>query len=81
MTAIVNLQIPFEFFVSAVASLSLEDKRKLADILEDAIFEAEEDLEGDPEVLAEVEEARKDYQEGNHRTIQEYIAQRSQSKI
>ncbi|BAU10895.1 hypothetical protein LEP3755_13870 [Leptolyngbya sp. NIES-3755] len=74
MSAIVNLQIPFESLVKAVASLSLEDKRKLADILEDAIFGAEEDLENDPEVLAEVEEARKNYQEGNYRTIQEYIA-------
>jgi len=75
MSAIVNLQVSFESLVEAVTSLSLEDKRKLADILEDAIFEAEEDFENDPEVLAEVEEARKDYREGNYQTIQEYITQ------
>jgi hypothetical protein len=77
MSAIVNLQVPFDSLVNAVASLSLEDKRKLVDILEDAIFEAEADLEDDPEVLAEVEEARKNYQKGNCRTIQEYTAAKS----
>jgi hypothetical protein len=66
MSAIVTLQVPFESLVAAVRSLSLEDKQKLVDILEDAIFEAEEDLENDPAVLAEVEEARKDYQEGSY---------------
>ncbi|GAP98430.1 hypothetical protein [Leptolyngbya sp. NIES-2104] len=76
--SIVNLQVSFESLIEAVTSLSLEDKRKLADILEDAIFETEEDLENDPEVLAEVEEARKDYREGNYQTIQEYAAQRSE---
>lgn len=74
----VNLQVPFESIVNAMSSLSLEEKRKLAEILEDAIFEAEEDLENDPEVLAEVEEARKDYRECNYQTIQEYAAQRSE---
>ncbi len=52
MSAIVNLQVPFESLVEAVASLSLEHRRRLADALEDAIFEAEEDLEDNSEVLS-----------------------------
>lgn len=75
----VNLQVPFESIVNAMASLSLEEKRKLVEILEDSIFEAEEDFENDPEILAEVEEAREAYRQGEHKTIQEYIAERSQA--
>lgn len=61
MAAIVRLQIPFESLVEAIALLDLEDKHKLREISEDQIFEAEEDLENPPEVLAEVEEARNAY--------------------
>ncbi|NJL23113.1 MAG: hypothetical protein HC895_23485 [Leptolyngbyaceae cyanobacterium SM1_3_5] len=78
MAAIVRLQIPFESLVEAIASLDLKDKHKLREILEDQIFEAEEDLENDPEVLAEVEEARNAYQAGDYQTIQDYIADRSE---
>lgn len=77
--ATVRLQIPFESLVEAIASLDLEDKHKLREILEDQIFEAEEDLENDPEVLAEVEEARNAYQAGDYQTIQDYIADRSET--
>ncbi|HLO88856.1 MAG TPA: hypothetical protein VK203_28150 [Nostocaceae cyanobacterium] len=74
----VNLQVSFESLIEAITSLSLEEKNQLLEILEDQIFEAEEDLiETDPQVLAETEEARKDYQNSNYKTIQEYIANHS----
>lgn len=75
---IVRLQVTFESLIEAIASLSLEEKRNLLDILEEQIFEAEEDLiEQHPQILAEVSEARKAYQNGDYTTIQEYIANRS----
>jgi hypothetical protein len=74
----INLQVSFESLVGAIASLNAENKRQLIEILEDQLFEAEEEMENHPEVLAEVAEARKAYQAGDYQTIQEYIA--SQSK-
>jgi hypothetical protein len=76
----INLQVSFESLVGALvkalgtrlASLNTENKRQLIEILEDQLFEAEEDMENHPEVLAEVAEARKAYQAGDYQTIQEY---------
>ncbi len=76
---IVRMQVSLESLIEAITSLNVEVKRKLMEILEDQIFEAEEDvMENDPEVLAEVEEARKAYQIGNYQTIQEYITNQSE---
>jgi hypothetical protein len=53
--------------VEAIATLDLENKQRLLEILEDQIFDAEEDeMENSPEVLAEVEESRKAYQAGDY---------------
>ncbi len=79
MPATVKLQISFEALVEAIATLDLENKQQLLEILEDQIFDAEEDeMENSPEVLAEVEESRKAHQAGDYQTIEEYIANRSQ---
>lgn len=74
----INLSIPFESLVNAVQSLSLEDQQKLLEILEDQIFEAEEEWEKSPEILAEVEEARQAYQAGDYQTIGEFMSNQSQ---
>jgi regulator of replication initiation timing len=79
MSTIVNLQIPFVSLVEAIASLNLEDKYKLREILEDQLFEAEEEMENDPDVLAEVEQARREYQVGDYLTLQDYIASRAEN--
>ena len=51
-------------------TLNVEVKRTLVEILADQIFETEEDdMENDPDVLAEVAEARKAYQIGDYQTI------------
>jgi hypothetical protein len=73
MTATVNLQISLEALVEAIATLALANKRQLLEILEDQIFDAEEDeMESSPEVLEEVAEARKAYQAGDYQTLEEY---------
>ncbi len=74
----VQLQIPFEALVDAISSLGLEEKRRLWQLLDEEITEAEEDLlEEDPTIKAEIQEARSAYQTGDYQTIEEYIANRS----
>jgi hypothetical protein len=49
----------------------LEQKHQILGILEDRLFEAEEDaIEQDPLVAAEIEEAQKEYQIVDYQTIQ-----------
>jgi hypothetical protein len=75
----VRMQVSLESLIEAIATLDLGVKRKLLEIIEDQIFESEEEsMENDPEVLAEVEEARKAYQIGDYQTIQEYITNQSE---
>lgn len=74
----VRLQIPFESLVNAIASLGLEEKRRLWQLLDEEIAQAEEDLlEQDPTVQAEIQSARVAYQTGDYQTIEEYIGNRS----
>lgn len=76
--ASVQIQIPFDSLIEAIASLDLEKKHQLLEIIEDLVFEAEEEsIEQNPQVLDEVEEARQAYQKGNYQTIQEYITGQS----
>ena len=73
----VTLSIPFKSLIDSVAELSLEDKRRLWELLEEQIAQAEEETwERDPTVQAEIQEARAAYQAGEYVTIDEYITQR-----
>jgi hypothetical protein len=75
----VQIQIPFESLIEAITSLDLEKKHQLLEIIEDLVFEAEEEAtEQDIQVLEEVKEARKAYQNGDYKTIEEYIKCQSQ---
>ncbi|PZD70385.1 hypothetical protein C1752_13692 [Acaryochloris thomasi RCC1774] len=50
------------------------------DILKDQVFEAEEEaMENEPDVVAEVSDARHAYETGDYQTIEEYRTRRSQS--
>jgi len=74
---IITLEIPFELLVDAIASLGIDEKRRLWQLLEEEIAEAEADLlEEDPSVKAEIESARVAYEAGDYQTIDEYIASR-----
>lgn len=58
--------------------INLEEKRKLWQILDEQIVEAEDNLlEEDPNIQAEIEEARTAYKVGDCITLDEYIAQQS----
>jgi hypothetical protein len=73
----VRLLIPFESLVDSVSALSLRDKLRLWELLDEQIAQAEEEAwEQDPTVQAEIREARAAYQAGDYVTIDEYIARR-----
>lgn len=78
MTSVIQVSISFDSLIIAIKSLNLSQKRELLEILEDETFEAEEELEEDPKILAEIEEARQAYQRGDYQTIQDYIATQSE---
>jgi hypothetical protein len=78
MPAVVKLQLSLEDLAEAIASLDLQEKLQLQEIIEQQIFEAEEDLyEDDPETRAEIQAVRAEYAAGEYLTIDEYLAQRS----
>ena len=80
-TGTIKLVIPFDILTDAVAELSLEDKRRLFELLYEQIEQADEDaLEQDPAVRAEIEQALKDYEAGDYLTIEAYMAQQRQKK-
>jgi len=74
---IVQLCIPFEALADAVAELSLKNRRRLWELLDEQMAQVEEEVwERDPTVQAEIQEARAAYQAGDYMTIDEYMAQR-----
>lgn len=75
MSATVQLQLSFSSLVEAISSLDFTEKQQLQEIIEQQLFEAEEDaIEQDPQVLAEVAAARQAYKNGDYQTIQAYAA-------
>ncbi|GAP97222.1 hypothetical protein [Leptolyngbya sp. NIES-2104] len=77
MPAIVKLQLSLEELLEVIASLDLEEKRQLQEMLEQKIFEDEEaDYEDDPETLAEIQAVEDEYAAGDYLTYDEYLAQR-----
>ena len=74
MTTTVNLQVPFEFLLQALQTLSPREKYTLLEQLEEDLFQSEDDMENDPIVAVAVLASRQAYQQGDHVTIQDYIA-------
>jgi hypothetical protein len=73
----VTLLIPFESLIDSVTALSLEDKRRLWELLYEQLAQAEEEMwDQDPTTQAEIQEARAAYRSGDYVTIDEYIAQK-----
>ncbi len=75
----VRLLIPFEALADSVTGLSLKDKRRLWELLDEQMAQAEEELwERDPAVQAEIQGTRAAYQAGDYVTIDEHIAPKRQ---
>ncbi len=83
MTTIVDTRNPTdqsspETLVLAISTLTLKDKEKLIDIIEQQIFEEEEEnYEEDAETAAEIEKVRAEYKASDYVIIDEYIASRA----
>lgn len=76
----VKLLIPFQTLMDSVAALSLEDKRRLWEFLDEQMAQIEEELwEQDPKAQAEIREARAAYESGDYVTIDEYVAQQEKN--
>lgn len=74
----IQLQIPFDSLVNAIATLAIEDKIQLFQLLETEIAQLEEDyLEEDPTVRAEIQKSRTAYQAGDYQTLDQYMASRN----
>ena len=74
MPTTIDIQVPFEFLLQALQTLSPREKYTLLEQLEDDLFQSEEDVETDPIVSAAVLASRQAYQQGDYVTIQDYIA-------
>ncbi|MBD2425047.1 hypothetical protein [Phormidium sp. FACHB-1136] len=74
MTTTISLEISLESLIQAVASLDLGAKRHLIEVIEQQIFEAqEEDYVEDSETKAEIESVKLEYQQGDAMTIDDFI--------
>jgi len=76
LQAAVKLLIPFDALVQSITELDIDKKRRLWELLEEELAQAEEEhWEQDPVVRAEIREARAAYEAGDYVTLEEYIAQ------
>ena len=79
MAGTVSLSVPFESLAEAIKDLSLDEKYRLWELLEEQIAQTEEEkLEQNPSIQAEIEVARKEYQAGDYENIDEYVARRKE---
>jgi hypothetical protein len=77
MPATLKLHLSLEDLASAIASLTLDEKRQLQEIIEQQIFEAEEALYSDnPETIAALQAVKAEYATGDYSTMDEYLASR-----
>jgi uncharacterized protein YeeX (DUF496 family) len=79
MITTINLTIPLENLTDAICSLDLEQKHQLLEILEQKIFEEEEETyEDDSETIAEIETIRAEYKAGDYVTLDEYLVKNAE---
>ncbi len=74
MSETVNLTIPFDFLLQAIAQLNPDDKQRLWEFLDD---ELHDDEIGDAEEEAEVAAAYAEYEAGDFVTVDEFLEERS----
>ncbi|MCY7285261.1 MAG: hypothetical protein LH679_17900 [Cyanobacteria bacterium CAN_BIN43] len=78
MPATVSVQLLLESLVEAITSLELPKKQQLLEILEQQLFEMEEEnYEEHPETVVEIQAVRAEYDAGEYQTFEAYRASRS----
>lgn len=74
-TDLVQITISFDALVTAISGVSLEDKQRMLDLLEEQVGRAEEDAwDHDPVASAEMRQPRDEYAAGDYATLDEYNA-------
>lgn len=72
----VRESVSFDKLIASISTLSTEEKIQLWKVLDEQLAQIEEKmLEQSPTVLAEIREARADYEVGDYLSIDDYIAQ------
>ncbi|MGK7895571.1 MAG: hypothetical protein AB4372_18645 [Xenococcus sp. (in: cyanobacteria)] len=79
MPATIKLQLSLETLIEAITSLDLQEKCRLREVIEQQIFELEEELyEEQPETRAEIQSVRAEYEAGDYLTLDQYLARNSE---
>ena len=69
----VTVSIPFETLVNTVEHMSVPEKIKLSDVLEEELAQVEESFfDNDPVSKAEMQEAREAFKNGDYVTLDEF---------
>ncbi len=73
-TDVVQISITFDALIEAVGKLTLADKQRLLDTLEQQVAEAEEAAwEQDPAARAEMQASRDELAAGDYVTLDDYL--------
>jgi len=76
MTATIKLELSLEKLVEVISSLDFDEKCQLKEVIEQQIFEAEEEkYQDNTETLAELELVRKEYEQGDYVTLDDFLSQ------
>lgn len=77
----IQLKIPFSTLTSLLEQLEPEDMLKLWELLDEKLFEYEDELMlANPQIMAEIREARAEYEAGGYITLQESTAQLNETE-
>jgi len=72
----IQLKIPFPSLISLLEQLEPEDMLKLRELLDEKLFEYEDELMlASPRIMAEIREARAEYEAGDYITLRELTAE------
>lgn len=76
MTATLTLELTLDQLITAINCLDFEEKCQLKELIEQQIFEKEEENYQDNfETKEELELIRKEYKEGEYITLDQFLAQ------
>ena len=76
MTATIKLELTLDKLIEAINSLDFEEKCQIREVIEQQIFEQEEEnYKDNSDTREELDLIRKEYQEGEYVTLNEFLAQ------
>jgi hypothetical protein len=74
MTATLKLELTLDKLIEAINSLDFEEKCQLREVIEQQIFEKEEEnYQDNPDMKEELKLIRKEYQEGEYVTLDQFL--------